>query len=74
MSYKILFIIFLVASANLPAQDFGFGCLGLVGGYAGYEIQNYKPTGLNTFMKDSLSNNIDELESMKGFRLGINFF
>jgi hypothetical protein len=66
---------------NVNAQSFGFGCLGLVGGYAGYSYQIYKPSGLNTYIqtfnllrKDSLQGPMQNFGKSTGYRVGINFF
>jgi hypothetical protein len=71
----------LLVNTNLKAQSFGFGCLGLVGGYAGYSYQIYNPTGLNTYVqtfnllkKDSLQNPMQNFGKSSGYRVGINFF
>jgi hypothetical protein len=74
-----VFVIFY--SMNLRAQSFGFGCLGLVGGYAGYSYQIYKPTGLNNYIQsfnlirnDSLQGSMKNFGKSSGYRIGINFF
>lgn len=72
----------LILPANiLQAQSFGFGCLGFVGGYAGYSYQRYKPDGLNEYVynfntvhKDSLSIPMNNFGTLKGYRVGLNFF
>jgi hypothetical protein len=76
-----LSVILIIYSANLRAQSFGFGCLGLVGGYAGYSYQIYKPTGLNTYIqtfnllrKDSLQGSLQNFGKSSGYRVGVNFF
>lgn len=68
-------------NVNLSAQSFGFGCLGLVGGYVGYSYQVYNPTGLNTYVqsfnfakKDSLKGSMQNFGKSTGYRVGINFF
>lgn len=78
---KKLAFILLLFSTYTYSQEFGFGCLGLVGGFGGYEIQNYKPTGLNNFVnsfnntfKDSLISPYDNFGDAKGFRVGANLF
>jgi hypothetical protein len=65
----------------VAAQSFGFGCLGLVGGYAGYSYQVYKPTGLNDYIgsfnlirKDSLKGPMQNFGKSAGYRVGVNFF
>jgi hypothetical protein len=76
-----LSIIVMLSGVSLRAQSFGFGCLGLVGGYAGYSYQIYKPTGLNTYVqtfnlirKDSLQGAMQNFGKSSGYRVGINFF
>ncbi|MDP3684577.1 MAG: hypothetical protein Q8S01_11675 [Ignavibacteria bacterium] len=78
---KKYFFILLFVSANLHAQDFGFGCLGLVGGFAGYGIQTYQTKGINdrvdffnTKYKTSLNSSMKNFGQAAGFRFGINFF
>lgn len=65
----------------VTAQSFGFGCLGLVGGYAGYSYQVYKPSGLNDYVgsfnllkRDSLKGPMQNFGKSSGYRVGINFF
>jgi hypothetical protein len=79
--YTYLSVIVIFYSVNLKAQSFGFGCLGLVGGYAGYSYQIYKPTGLNTYIqtfnlirKDSIKGAMQNFGKSSGYRVGINFF
>jgi len=81
LKYKLLVLlsIFLYTGAN--AQELGFGCLGLVGGYGGYQYQKYKATGLNAYIddfntvaKDSLTGRFNQFGTLKGYRLGINFY
>lgn len=76
-----LSVIVIFCNMNLRAQSFGFGCLGLVGGYAGYSYQIYKPTGLNTYIqtfnlirKDSVQGAMQNFGKSSGYRIGINFF
>ena len=77
----VYLFIFYPYNVNLKAQSFGFGCLGLVGGYAGYTYQIYKPTGLNTYIqtfnllrKDSLKGSMPNFGKSSGYRVGINFY
>ena len=79
--YNCLFVIVIFYNVDVRAQSFGFGCLGLVGGYAGYSYQVYKPTGLNTYIqtfnlirKDSLQSAMKNFGKSSGYRVGINFF
>ena len=77
----VLLFCFLMISANANAQTFGFGCLGLVGGYGGFSYQQYNPQGLNDYIQsfntnhsDSLSSPMGKFGKAKGYRFGINFF
>lgn len=83
MNWKSLFILpfFVVSNSMSQDQELGFGCLGLVGAYAGYGVQEYDAEGLNSFITgfnqlygDSLDKPFDEFGSAKGVRFGINFF
>ncbi|KAB2908366.1 MAG: hypothetical protein LC102_03450 [Ignavibacteriales bacterium] len=75
----ILFSLILVITTQAQATKFGFGCLGLVGGFAGYEVKNYDASVLNQYVsafndirKDSLLSSMNDFGSLKGFRLGMN--
>jgi hypothetical protein len=83
MKYKFLFILLVTSLVNIPlfSQSFGFGCLGLVGGFAGYSYQRYEPTGLNEYIsvfndirRDSLSSPMPGFGNARGIRVGINLF
>lgn len=81
MNYKIAAMFCVMFYTGLNAQEMGFGCLGLVGGYGGYQYQKYKATGLNAYItdyntvaKDSLTNGFKSMGTLKGYRLGINFY
>lgn len=74
-------IISLTFCVSAKAQAFGFGCLGFVGGYAGYSYQRYTPTGLNDYINvfnesqnDSLASPMGEFGKARGYRVGLNFF
>jgi len=74
----VVFVLF-VLGAEAQSTKFGFGCLGLVGGFAGYEVKNYSATGLNQYIaainerrKDSLLTAMGEMGQLKGYRLGMN--
>lgn len=76
-----LVLIIILNSSVSKAQSFGFGCLGLVGGYVGYSYQVYKPSGLNTYIqmfnhlrKDSLQSSMKNFGKSSGYRVGLNFF
>ncbi|MDP2301588.1 MAG: hypothetical protein Q8N03_04065 [Ignavibacteria bacterium] len=74
-----LFLI--VTTKNSYSQEFGFGCLGFVGGFVGFESSAFKPNDFNNYVsdfnetrKDTLSQQLDSFGDAKGFRFGINFF
>ena len=78
---KCSIIFVFLFSALVNAQTFGFGCLGFVGGFAGYSYQKYQADGLNNYVTDFNKTNGDSLKapmssfgSASGYRLGINFF
>ncbi len=80
ISLSIAFIVTFIP-VTISAQTFGFGCLGLVGGYGGYSYQVYNPAGLNDYVtsfnndnKDSLSSALGKFGKARGYRVGINFF
>lgn len=79
--YKTIVIAFVILASGAEAQSnkFGFGCLGLVGGFAGYQVKYYEATGLNNYVAgynalhgDSLLSPMGEFGMLKGYRLGIN--
>ena len=77
----VTFLGILFYNTAATAQSFGFGCLGLVGGYAGYSFQIYKPSGLNSYIgnfnlknKDSLKGPMQNFGKSAGYRVGVNFF
>ena len=79
--FSVVSIGMILCNIDLHAQSFGFGCLGLVGGYAGYSYQVYKPTGLNTYIqtfnllrKDSIQGSLQSFGKSSGYRVGVNFF
>ncbi|MEJ5261961.1 MAG: hypothetical protein WHT45_04725 [Ignavibacterium sp.] len=79
MLKKIFFIIALlmVSFIQTQAQSFGFGCLGLVGGYGGYSYQQYQPGMLNDFVNDFNSaaiNKLNQFGKAEGYRFGLHFF
>jgi len=81
-SFHLIIVLCIVFfNSIIIAQSFGFGCLGLVGGYAGYSYQVYKPAGLNTYIgkfnltrKDSLKGPMQNFGKCSGYRVGVNFF
>ncbi len=82
MFKKIIVIVSLTFTfVTVNAQSFGFGCLGLVGGYGGYNYQQYQPgileTYVNQFNTNSLASGGEQLDKFgkaEGYRLGLNFF
>ncbi len=78
---KIIFIlalIFLIPSAVIKSQTFGFGCLGLSGFYAGFSQQQYVVDGLNDFIKFNnygpVPSSYVEFKKGSGYRIGANLF
>jgi hypothetical protein len=76
-----LIFIFILTLSAFPQQELGFGCLGLVGGFGGYEMQNYQADGLNAYVNsindyysDSMLAPIDKFHAVKGYRFGLNLF
>ncbi|MBI2416712.1 MAG: hypothetical protein HYV28_02215 [Ignavibacteriales bacterium] len=79
MRFAAIFVI--VFQISTFSQEFGFGCFGLLGGFVGYEMQNYEPAGLNsyidsynTYYQDSLQAPLGKFRQLRGLRLGVNFF
>lgn len=79
--FKNIFLLLIIYSSVSSAQSFGFGCLGFVGGFGGYNYQQYKPTGLNQYVtnfnntrSEYLENSMSEFNKAKGYRVGVNFF
>jgi hypothetical protein len=80
--FLLLFLVITVIKTPLVmGQSFGFGCLGLVGGFGGYSYQKYQPTGFNDYIaefndirSDSIRSPMEKFGSAHGFRVGINFF
>jgi len=75
---KILFLLISISSLA-EAQTFGFGCLGFVGGYAGYSYQDYNAAGLNEYINywnslEFVHSPLDEFSSASGYRVGLNLF
>jgi hypothetical protein len=78
---KIFFslLLFLVLTDDAKAQNFGFGCLGFVGGYGGFSYQDYNPAGLNEYLEywnslEFVHSPIDEYSNATGYRVGLNLF
>ncbi len=67
--------------SNVYAQEeVGFGCLGFVGGFAGYEFHQVEAPGLNRYvanlnqrLMDTTGQSFAPFDMIKGFRFGINF-
>lgn len=79
--FSILILIILITSTDVKSQSLGFGCLGFVGGYGGYTIQNYRPIGLNEYINEfnEIRKNVSKSSMptfgvVRGFRFGLNFF
>ncbi len=76
-----IFLIFLLNTISILPQAFGFGCLGFVGGFAGYSYQEYQPGYFNDQIRafnlakvNNATQLIPEFGKAQGYRLGINFF
>jgi hypothetical protein len=84
MFIKYLFfflVISFIISPYVHGQSFGFGCLGLVGGFGGYSYQKYQPAGFNDYISefnsirsDSIRSPMSRFGAAHGFRVGLNFF
>jgi hypothetical protein len=78
--FLCIFFIFVFFLPELStAQNFGFGCLGFVGGYGGFTYQKYNAAGLNEYIRFSnqLENTLEpvaEFSYATGYRIGLNFF
>ncbi|MCE1190459.1 MAG: hypothetical protein LWX56_15125 [Ignavibacteria bacterium] len=77
----VICLVFFSVATRAQSTELGFGCFGLVGGFAGYEVQYYSPDGLNKFVDafntqyhDSLLSPLAGFNALRGYRLGINFF
>ncbi|MFA7228754.1 MAG: hypothetical protein WC061_06955 [Melioribacteraceae bacterium] len=74
---NIISIIILIGYAELPAQSFGFGCLGLSGFYAGFSNESYDASGINAFMTGQFQTGQIpaqiKFEKGTGYRIGANF-
>lgn len=80
-------ILWAVLIGSMPMQgvshaqeEVGFGCLGFVGGFAGYEFQQIEAPGLNRYVShlnqrliDTTGGTFAPFDMIKGFRFGINF-
>lgn len=80
ITFNIIAII-LLTGKTLFSQSFGFGCLGLVGGYGGYSYQQYQPGMLETYVNQFNANalsadekQLDNFGKAEGYRFGLNFF
>jgi hypothetical protein len=75
-------IIFLIHSSLILSQSFGFGFLGLAGGYGGYSYQHYNPKLLNDYINifnstltlNNENRKINNFGKAEGYRFGLNFF
>lgn len=83
MLKKILIILIatLIGNGLVYGQSFGFGCLGFVGGYGGYNYQQYQPGMLETYVNQFNSKvlsfsgkQMDQFGKADGYRFGLNFF
>ena len=79
IKFFVGFVLFMPVMMFGQTNKFGFGCLGLVGGFAGYEVKYFQSTGLNGYVaafnasrKDSLLSAMSDFGMLKGYRLGMN--
>lgn len=83
----VIRILLIVAAAGfifrggIHAQELGFGCLGLVGGFGGYTTQSIQAVEVNDFITefnrskgDSLAQSMGSFNNLSGFRIGLNIF
>ena len=80
-SFLLLIVITFFSTEKIFSQDIGFGCLGLIGGFVGYEIQNYKSQTINLYSqfyneknKNSIVDPFKKFGEARGFRFGLNLF
>ncbi|MBE2281145.1 MAG: hypothetical protein IAE91_12190 [Ignavibacteriaceae bacterium] len=73
------YILVLSISTVCYAQELGFGCAGLIGGFGGYGVKFYNARSLNQYVsvyneirRDSLSNSMGEFGVLRGYRVGLN--
>lgn len=71
--YIVIIFFLCLFDKNISAQTFGFGCLGLTGGFGGVVYESYKADGLNAYLK-SLENPPSEYKYSIGYRVGVNIF
>jgi hypothetical protein len=76
--FLITFLFFSLTGV-ISAQNFGFGCLGFVGGYGGFTYQKYNAAGLNEYIREFnltefVNTPVDEFSYAVGYRVGLNFF
>lgn len=82
MDLKTLILLVIILAPMYNAQQkIGFGCLGMVGAFGGFDFQAYNAEGLNNYIdafnanrKDSLTSPMGKFNSSTGYRVGINFF
>ncbi len=86
MPVKRINIIIIILALFVPgnfsySQTFGFGCLGLFGGYGGVVYQQYDASGFNKYI-DHFNQSVDRDDERPldkynyafGYRVGVNFF
>jgi hypothetical protein len=75
---SILILFFVISPISIvQPQSFGFGCLGLVGGYGGFTYQQYQPGLLKDYVNEFnllKTKPLDDFGKADGYRFGINFF
>lgn len=79
--FPLIILLLCIGNNSNSAQDLGFGCLGLVGGFGGYTTQTIQTEEVNEFIHDfnrsrgdSLAKAMGGFKNLTGFRLGLNIF
>lgn len=73
----IIFSLFILSYSHSYSQSFGFGCLGLVGGFGGITYQQYQPGLLKDYINDFnnlTTKKLDDFGKVDGYRFGVNLF
>ena len=80
-SFFLALMLFLFSISNSYSQTFGFGCLGLFGGYGGAVYQSYNAQGFNNYIKSFNADigvdgerPLNTYDHSLGYRVGVNFF
>ncbi len=77
MKLLLILLIIIFPISIIQPQSFGFGCLGLVGGYGGFTYQQYQPGLLKDYVNEFnllKTKQLNDFGKADGYRFGINFF